>query len=140
MAQDNTTKIVIGIIVLIAVIGAILAFRNGYNFKSANRESPGRYGSECCTCTRAEETLDGAVKPDTRETLFSNVMVNDCASACAQAHLYSKMPQVKYDVNAFVSDDSACKLALAEPRTYEGAGGVGGFADQPMQNQYYVSS
>ena len=140
MAHDNTTKIVIGIVLVIAVIGTILAFRSGYSYKSANSESPGRYGSECCTCTRAEQTLDGAVKPDTREVLFRNVMVDDCTMACAQAHEYSKMARVRYDVNAFVSDDSACKLSLPESLSYEGAGGQGGFADQPMQNQYYIAS
>ena len=138
MAQDNTTKIVIGIIILIAVIGVFLLFKSGA-YKYPGRESPGRYGDECCTCTRAEENLDGAVKPDTREVLFHNVMVDDCASACAETHMYTKKPHVKYDVNAFVSDDSACKLDLAEPRAYQGAGGPGGFADQPMQDQYYVS-
>jgi len=140
MVQDNSTKIVFGIVLLIAVLGVVFAVRHGYQYKQAHTERPGLLGGkECCSCSRAQQTLDGAVRSDTREVLFSNVIVQDCASACAQAHEFTKMPRIRYDVNSYVSDDSACKVSLPEPLAYQGAGGMGGFADQPMQDQYYVS-
>ena len=140
MAQDNTTKLVIGIVILLAIVGIIFLIRGGgYQYKLAGRERPGQFGwtGECCTCTRAQQTLQGAVRPETREVLFRNEHVPDCVAACSQAHEYTKQPGVKYDVNAFVSNDAECRTSLPAPRTYPGAGG---FSDQPIQDQYYVTS
>lgn len=139
MAQDNSTKWLIGIVILLAIIGIFFLMRGGgYQYKGAGSESPGQFGSgECCTCTRAEQTLQGAVRPQTREVLFRNVRVADCTSECARVHTYTKRPYVKYDVNAFVSNDAQCRESLPEPRSYAGAGG---FNDQPIQDQYYIAS
>lgn len=139
MAQDNSTKLVIGVVILLAIIGVIFLVRGGGFAKLAARESPGQYGwtGECCTCTRAAQTLQGAVKPATREVLFRNEHVTDCSAACLEAHEYTKQPYVKYDVNSFISNDPQCRTSLPGPRAYAGAGG---FGDQPTQDKYYIAS
>ena len=136
MAQDRSTTVVIGVVILLAVVAVFFLIRGGdYQYKLASREQPGYYG-ECCTCTRATATIKGDVRPQTREVLFRNVPVEDCASACADAHLYSKRPYVKYDVNSFVSNDAECRTSLPEPRWNPGAG----HDDQPASYSYYVAS
>ncbi len=140
MGQDNSTKLVIGVVILLAIIGVVFLLRSGgYVYKSASSESPGQYGwsGECCTCTRAQLTKLGSVMPATREVLFRNEHVADCTSACAEQHKYTRNPRVNYDVNAFVSNDAECRTSLPQPLAYSGAGG---FNDQPTSDSYYVAS
>jgi hypothetical protein len=136
---DNSTKVIVGVIVILAIIGVVFLMKEGgiSSYKLASRESPGQYGwtGECCTCTRAQQTLRGTVMPETREVIFRNEHVADCATACADAHARTKMARVNYDVNAFISNDPVCQTSLPVPRGYAGAGG---FNDQPMQDAYYV--
>jgi hypothetical protein len=134
MAQDSSTKYLVGIVVLLAIIGIFFLIKGGgYHYKTATEEQPFGWSGECCTCTRAAQTLQGAVKPETREVLFRNEHVTDCATACAQIHAQTKRAGVRYDVNAFISNDPECRTSLPSPRGYAGAGG---FYDQPMQDQY----
>jgi hypothetical protein len=136
MAQDNSMKLAVGIIVLLAIIGVVFLLRGGYHYKTASEEQPYGWGGECCTCTRAMQTLQGAVRPETREVLFRNEHVSNCASACAEFHTATKQPGVRYDVNSFISNDPACRTTLPAGRTYAGAGG---FYDQPVDDRYYIS-
>jgi hypothetical protein len=138
MAQDQSTKVLLGIVVLLAIVGVFFLMREG-GYQYPGRESPGQFGwtGECCTCTRAMQTPQGAVRPETREVLFRNEHVPDCAAACTQMHEYTKQPYVKYDVNAFVSNDAQCRTSMPAPLTYAGGGG---FSDQPSQDRYYITS
>jgi hypothetical protein len=137
MAQDNSTKVALGIIVLLAIVGVVFLLRGG-EYKFAQRESPGQYGwtGECCTCSRALLNVKGAVVPSTNEVLFRNEHVADCSAACAEAHQYTKAARAQYQVTSFVSNDAECRTSLPSPRTYAGAGG---FQDQPTSDAYYVA-
>ena len=138
MAQDNATKVAIGVVVLLAIIAVVFLMREG-GYQMPFRESPGQYGwsGECCTCVRSTANIKGDVLAGTREVLFANEHVEDCASACAQQHEYTKRPYTKYQVTSFVSNDAECRTALPAPRT---AGWAGGYPDQPIDSKYYVSS
>jgi len=136
---DSSTKAVLAIVVILAIVGVVFLVRSGgyTHYKTAEEEKPYGWEGECCTCTRAQLTLRGAVLPGTREVLFRNEHVEDCASACASYNIRTKNPRVQYDVNAFVSNDVECRTSLPMGRTY---GGAGGFQDQPTSDEYYVSS
>lgn len=137
MAQDNSTKFVLGLVLLLAIIGVVFLMREG-GYKYAGREMPGQYWEgECCTCSRDTANLRGEVVGGTREVLFRNEHAADCSAACAEAHEYTKRPYTNYQVTSFVSNDPVCRTSLPSPRTYAGAGG---YSDQPSQDQYYVSN
>ncbi len=136
---DNSTKVVVGIIVILAIVGVVFLMKDGgYSYKLATQETPGEYGwtGECCTCTRALTTLRGAVLPQTTEVLFRNAHVDDCAAACAQTHAETKATGAKYALMPIISNDAECRTSLPVPRGYPGSGG---FNDQRMQDSYYVS-
>lgn len=135
---DNSTKVIVGIVIILAIIGVVFLLKEGGPYKLAGRESPGQYGwtGECCTCTRAQTTLRGAIRPETTEVLFRNAHVADCNAACAQTHEETRATGVKYALLPIISNDPACRTSLPVPRAYAGAGG---FEDQPIQDKYYVS-
>ncbi len=136
---DNSTKIIVGIVVILAIVGVVFLLKEGgYQYKLASRETPGQYGwtGECCTCTRAQMTLRGAVLPTTTQVLFRNAHVPDCVEACKQTHEETKATGVKYSLMPIISNDAECRTSLPVPRTYAGAGG---YADQPRMDAYYVS-
>ena len=139
MAQDGSTKIALGVVILLALVGVVFLMRSGgfYHYKTVNEENPRGWFGECCTCTRAVLTLQGAERPETREVLFRNEHVDDCAAACAQQHAATRNPRFQYDVNSFVSNDAECRTSLPAPLTYQGAGG---YDDQPTSDAYYVHS
>lgn len=135
---DNSTKVVLGIIVILAVVGVVFLMKEGgYSYKLASRESPGQYGwtGECCTCTRAQTTLRGAILSQTTEVLFRNAHVPDCNAACAQTHAETKMTGAKYALMPIISNDAECRTSLPVPLGYSGSGG---FNDQRMEDSYYV--
>ncbi|MEM4247243.1 MAG: hypothetical protein QXR48_03345 [Candidatus Woesearchaeota archaeon] len=135
---DNSTKLIIGIVIILAIVGIVFLMKEGsYTYKLASRETPGAYGwtGECCTCTRAQTTLRGAVLPQTTEVLFRNAYVADCVAVCEQTHAETKAAGVKYALMSIISNDAECRTSLPVPRTYAGAGG---FNDQPMQDKYYI--
>lgn len=139
MAQDTSTKVVLALVIILAIVGVIFLMRGGdYSYKSASRERPGQigYSGECCTCSRTLTTVRGAILPETREVLFRNEVVPDCSTACAEAHEYTKQGNTKYALSAVVSGADACRASLPNPRAYAGAGG---FNDQPTQDKYYIS-
>ncbi|MEM2916304.1 MAG: hypothetical protein QXT19_03035 [Candidatus Woesearchaeota archaeon] len=135
---DNSTKLIIGIVIILAVVGIVFLLKEGGPYKLAGQESPGQYGwtGECCTCTRAQTTLRGAVLPQTTEVLFRNARVADCVAACAQTHAETKAAGVKYALMPIISNDAECRTSLPVPRAYAGSGG---FNDQRMQDKYFVS-
>ncbi len=140
MAQQNSTKLLVGVIVLLAIIGVVFLIRGGgYSYKMAGRESPGQYGwsGECCTCSRLVMNLQGTIVPNGNQVLFRNEHVDNCAAACTEAHDYTKQRGVKYQVTSFVSNDAECRTSLPASRTYAGAGG---FDDQPTSDKYYIAS
>jgi hypothetical protein len=135
---DNSTKIIVGIVVILAIVGVVFLMKEGgYTYKLASSETPGQYGwtGECCTCTRAQTTLRGAVLPQTTEVLFRNAHVEDCASACAKTHAETKATGVKYALMPIISNDAECRTSLPVPRGYVGSGG---YNDQRMLDNYYV--
>ena len=136
---DNSTKVVVGIIVILAIVGVVFLLKQGGIYKLPSQESPGQYGwtGECCTCTRAQTTLRGAILPDTTEVLFRNAHVDDCAAACAQTSAETRMTGVNYALMPIISNDAECQTSLPVQRAYAGAGG---FSDQPRQDITYVSS
>jgi len=138
MAQDNSTKMVIGIVILLAVVGVIFLLRGGgYHYKTAVEEMPYGWEGECCTCSRALINVNGAIIPESTEVVFRNEHVADCASSCAEAHQYTKSGRAQYAVSSFISNDPVCRTSLPASRTYSGAGG---FQNQPVQDQYYITS
>lgn len=140
MAQDNTTKVVISIVVILALIGVIFLLREGgfkRHYKTAAEEMPYGWEGECCTCSRALMNRYGAVIPETRELIFQDEHVPDCTAACAEAHEYTRNEQARYEVSAFISNDPVCRTELPAPRTYAGAGG---FQNQPVQDKYFITS
>lgn len=135
---DNATKVAVGVIVILAIVGVVFLMKEGgYTYKLATRENPSQYGwtGECCTCTRAQTTLRGAVMPQTTEVLFRNAHVDDCVSACAQTHAETKSAGVKYALMPIISNDAECRTSLPVPRGFAGSGG---FNDQRMQDLTYV--
>lgn len=138
MAQDNSTKLVVGLVILLAITGVIFLMRGG-EYRFPGRESPAQYGwsGECCTCTRALLGVRGDILTQTREVLFRNERVPDCAAACAAYHEQTRNPRAKYSVESFISNDPECRTSLPMPRAYAGAGG---FNDQPSQDRYYITS
>lgn len=136
---DNSTKLLVGVIVLLAIVGVVFLMKSGgYHYKTeAEMESPYGWTGECCTCSRAQLTLHGAVRPESREVLFRNEHVVDCSAACADYHMRTKNPRAKYEVSSFVSNDKECRTSLPSALTY---GGAGGFTDQPTSDVYYRTS
>jgi len=138
MAQDNSTKFVVGLVIILAVVGVIFLLRGGgYHYKTAAEEKPYGWSGECCTCTRQTLNIKGAVIAGSTEVLFRNEHVEDCAASCAEAHDYTRNHAARYAVGSFVSNDAECRTSLPASRPYAGGGG---FYDQPTSDAYYVTS